>query len=68
MVHVVFSHNDQLVGDLELHYAGRANIFEGHWVVPEVQKDYEVVRVRVTASQPEVTNFGVHERTFKLIP
>lgn len=54
--------------ELTLQYAGRTNVFETHFRVPKVSRDYEVLAVTVTAAQPETTNFGVHQRTFKLTP
>ena len=53
---------------MTLLYAGRPNVFDGHFRVPKVQKDYEVLRVVVSASQAETPNFGSHQSTFKLIP
>lgn len=51
-----------------MQYAGRQNVFETSFEVPVVGKDYEVLELTVTASQPDAGNFGVHTKTVKLIP
>ena len=49
-------------------YAGRKNVFEGFFEVPDVGKDYEVLSVTVSASQGSVANFGMQQKTYKLTP
>ena len=61
-------HNDELLDEMILRYAGRTNVFEGRFRIPKVQKDYEVLRVVVSASQAAMPNFGSHQSTFKLVP
>ena len=61
-------HQDQPIDHLILAYAGRTNVFQTSLKVPPVEKDYEVLKVVVTASQKEVVNFGMHEKTWQLKP
>ena len=61
-------HNDKPLDEILLRYAGRTSVFDGHFRMPPVQKDYEVLRVVVSASQGETPNFGSHQATFKLVP
>lgn len=61
-------HNRQPIARFQLEYAGRTNVYHGDFEVPPVGKDYEVLEVRVSASQPKAGNFGFHRRTYKLTP
>ncbi|HSR69061.1 MAG TPA: hypothetical protein VLU25_14080 [Acidobacteriota bacterium] len=61
-------HQDRLVREMPLTYAGRKNVFEGRFKVPEVEKDYEVLSITVTAAQASVGNFGADRKTYKLTP
>ncbi len=56
------------MGELDFRYAGRVNVFEADFTVPDVAKDYEVLDVRVTAAQAPAGNFGYQRRTYKLTP
>ncbi len=51
-----------------LDYAGRSNVFQGGFELGAVSKDYEVLDILVTATQPNTANYGATRRTFKLIP
>ena len=62
------SHNEDLVETKEMEYAGRTNIFAADFQVPEVAKDYEVLKLGVTAADADAVNFGHHQRTIKLLP
>ena len=53
---------------MALSYAGRSNVFEGHVKLGRVEKNYEVLEIRVTAAQVNTANYGSTRRTFKLIP
>ena len=61
-------HNGQRFEVLEMPYAGRTNVFGCRFKVPQVQVDFEVLEVTVTASQASVGNFGMHRKTYKLKP
>ena len=61
-------HNGQLIADLMLTYAGRTNVFDGDFDLGVVEKDYEVLSIRVTAAQPETVNFGAGRMNVKLTP
>ncbi len=61
-------HQDRPIREIALRYAGRTNVFASEFAVPEVRVDYETLRVRVIAAQADAINFGLHERTFKLLP
>ena len=61
-------HNDRLIADLVLTYAGRTNVFGGDFDLGEVEKDYEVLSILVTAAQPETANFGASRMNVKLTP
>jgi len=53
---------------MKLAYSGQVNVFEGSFQLGEVQKNYEVLRIRVTASEAAALNFGSQERSYKLEP
>ena len=61
-------HNGQLLADLILTYAGRTNVFGGHFDLGEVEKNYEVLSILVTAAQAETANFGAGRMNLKLTP
>lgn len=61
-------HQGARIADLVLRYAGQVNVFEGSFALGEVAKNYEVLRIRVTASDAPALNFGCQERTFRLEP
>ena len=61
-------HGGQLIADLILGYAGRTNVFAGDFDLGEVEKDYEVLSILVTAAQPETANFGAGQMNVKLTP
>lgn len=61
-------HNGTVIQEGRLAYAGRVNTFEGRFQVPQIQKDYEILQVTITASQPEDGNFGFDRKTCKLKP
>ena len=61
-------HNDRLIADLTLTYAGRTNVFGGDFDLGAVEKDYEVLSIVVTAAQPETANFGAGRMNVKLTP
>lgn len=61
-------HNDRELASLTLRYAGRVNVFGGEFQLAEVGKDYEVLSIRVTASEPAALNLGTQTRTYKLTP
>ncbi len=67
MVATVY-HQDRRIHYVALAYAGRTNVFHASLKVPPVQKDYEVLKVVVTASRKEAVNFGMHEKTWQLKP
>ncbi len=61
-------HNGEQFEELELRYAGRTSVFGGRFRLPRVTVDYEVLEIRVTASQPDTRNFGVGRQGVKLLP
>ncbi len=61
-------HNGEQFEELELAYAGRTSVFSGRFTLPLVQVDYEVLDIRITASQAETRNFGVGRQSVKLVP
>jgi hypothetical protein len=61
-------HQGQKFETLEMPYAGRTNVFGCRFEAPQAAKDFEVLDVTVTASQAPVGNFGMHRKTYKLVP
>ncbi len=61
-------HNAHEIASMVLDYAGRSNVFQGGFELGAVSKDYEVLDILVTATQPNTANYGATRRTFKLIP
>ena len=61
-------HQGSQIADLVLGYAGQVNVFEGGFSIGEVAKNYEVLKIRVTASEAAALNFGCQEHTYRLEP
>ena len=61
-------HNDRLIADLTLTYAGRTNVFGGDFDLGGVEKDYDVLSILVTAAQATTANFGAGRVNLKLTP
>ncbi len=61
-------HNDRLIADLTLTYAGRTNVFGGDFDLGRVEKDYEVLSILVTAAQATTANYGAGRVNLKLTP
>ena len=61
-------HNERLIADLPLTYAGRTNVFGGDFDLGGVEVNYEVLSILVTAAQADTANFGAGRVNLKLTP